>query len=39
VFITVHIVDAPPLLADQKLKFGELANLPRKPWTTIDLVR
>ncbi|GAB4343380.1 MAG: hypothetical protein Kow0099_21740 [Candidatus Abyssubacteria bacterium] len=39
VFITVHIVDSPPLLAEQKIKFGELANLPRKPSTQVDLVR
>jgi type IV pilus assembly protein PilQ len=39
VFITVHIVESPPLLADQKLKFDEIANLPRNPGTSIDLVR
>jgi type IV pilus secretin PilQ/predicted competence protein len=39
VFITVHIVESPPLLASEKIKFDELANLPRKPSATIDLVR
>jgi type II secretory pathway component GspD/PulD (secretin) len=39
VFITVHIVESAPLLADQKIKFDELANMPRKPTSTLDLVR
>ncbi len=39
VFITVHIIESNPLLPDEKLKFGELANMPRNPSTSIDLVR
>ncbi|RJP64269.1 MAG: AMIN domain-containing protein [Candidatus Abyssobacteria bacterium SURF_17] len=39
VFITVHIVESAPLLAEQRIKFDELGNLPRKPTSTIELVR
>jgi type IV pilus secretin PilQ/predicted competence protein len=39
VFITVHIVESPPLLAEQKIKFDELANIPRNPSASIKLVR
>jgi type IV pilus assembly protein PilQ len=39
VFLTVHIVESPPLLASDEIKFDELANMPRKPSATIDLVR
>jgi type IV pilus assembly protein PilQ len=39
VFLTVHIVESPPLLAREEINFDELANMPRKPYTSIDLVR
>ncbi len=39
VFLTVHIVESPPLTAEQKLKFEELGNLPRSTSTAIDIVR
>ncbi len=39
VFITVHIVESPPLIAEQKIKFDELANLPRNPNAQVKLVR
>ncbi|UCD56528.1 MAG: hypothetical protein JSV16_11925, partial [Candidatus Hydrogenedentota bacterium] len=39
VFLTVHIVESPPLLPEQKVKFDELANLPRKPGSAIELIR
>jgi len=39
VFLTVHIVESPPLIPSQEIKFDELANLPRKPSVSIDLIR
>jgi len=39
VFITVHIVESPVLLPEEKLKAEELANLPRHPNSTIELIR
>ncbi|MBI5119061.1 secretin and TonB N-terminal domain-containing protein [Candidatus Poribacteria bacterium] len=39
VFITVHIVESPPLLAGEKIKFDEMANMPRKPSASIELIR
>jgi type IV pilus secretin PilQ/predicted competence protein len=39
VFITVHIVESPELLPADELKANELANLPRKPNASIELIR
>jgi type IV pilus secretin PilQ/predicted competence protein len=39
VFITVHIMDSPVLLPQEKIKAEELANLPRQPNSTIELIR
>jgi type IV pilus assembly protein PilQ len=39
VFLTVHIVESPPLIAGDEIKFDELANMPRKPSVSIDLIR
>ncbi len=39
VFLTVHIVESPPLLASDEIKFDELANMPRKTSVEMDLVR
>ena len=39
VFLTVHIVESPELLPHEKLKAEELANMPRHPNSTIELIR
>lgn len=38
-FITVHIVETPELLPEQELKANELANMPRQPNASIELIR
>ncbi len=39
VFITVHIMESPALLPEEKMKAEELANLPRHPNSTVELIR
>jgi type IV pilus secretin PilQ/predicted competence protein len=39
VFLTVHIVESPVLLPEERIKAEELANLPRNPNSTIELIR
>jgi type IV pilus assembly protein PilQ len=39
VFITVHIVESPPLLPHEQIKSEELANLPRRLNTAIEIIR
>jgi type II secretory pathway component HofQ len=38
-FLTVHIVEQPVLLPEDKVKAGELANMPRMPNAAIEMIR
>ena len=39
VFITVHIMESAVLLPEERIKAEELANLPRRPNATMELIR
>jgi type IV pilus assembly protein PilQ len=39
VFLTVHIVESPILLPEERIKAEELANMPRSPNSTIEFIR
>ena len=39
VFLTVHIVESPELMPEERIKAEELANMPRSPNSTIELIR
>ena len=39
VFLTVHIVESPELMPEDRIKAEELANMPRNPNSTIELIR
>lgn len=38
-FLTTHIVESPVMTAEDKIKFEELANTPRKPNSQIEIIR